>query len=161
MVVRTADDTHIAALKQAGAAEVVAEVTEGSVMLASQALLLSGVPLSRVIRQHTGDARQTLQHVQRLLPHCAGAGRCARERTPRTSSRVSRTCCSMPTDIAVGKQLVEMKLDQLSVEVNAVRRHNVEGSQPAGDMVLRAGDVLVLLGQPVTLEAAEKRLRKG
>jgi hypothetical protein len=26
--------------------------------------------------------------------------------------------------------------------------------------VLRAGDVLVLLGQAVTLEAAEKRLRK-
>jgi Trk K+ transport system NAD-binding subunit len=37
----------------------------------------------------------------------------------------------------------------------------VEGSHPAGDMVLRAGDVLVLLGQPVTLEAAEARLRKG
>jgi Trk K+ transport system NAD-binding subunit len=42
-----------------------------------------------------------------------------------------------------------------------VRRHNVEGSQPSGDMVLRAGDVLVMLGQAVTLEAAEKRLRKG
>ncbi len=45
--------------------------------------------------------------------------------------------------------------------MNAVRRHNVEGSQPAGDMVLRAGDVLVMLGQSVTLEAAEKRLRQG
>ncbi len=51
VVVRTADDTDIEALKQAGAAEVVAEVLEGSVMLASQALLLSGVPLNRVIRR--------------------------------------------------------------------------------------------------------------
>ena len=51
VVVRTADDTHIEELKKAGAAEVVAEVTEGSVMLASQALLLSGVPLNRVIRR--------------------------------------------------------------------------------------------------------------
>jgi len=64
-------------------------------------------------------------------------------------------------DAAVGKRLDEMKLDELNVEVNAVRRHNVEGSQPSGDMVLRAGDVLMLLGQPVTLEAAEKRLHEG
>ena len=51
VVVRTTDDTHIEELKKAGAAEVVAEVTEGSVMLASQALLMSGVPLNRVIRR--------------------------------------------------------------------------------------------------------------
>jgi CPA2 family monovalent cation:H+ antiporter-2 len=63
-------------------------------------------------------------------------------------------------DAAVGKRLKALKLGELNVEVNAVRRHNVEGSQPSGDMVLRAGDVLVLLGQAVTLEAAEKRLRK-
>ncbi len=62
-------------------------------------------------------------------------------------------------DAAVGKRLEEMQLDELNVEVNAVRRHNVEGSQPAGDMILQPGDVLVLLGQPLTLEAAEKRLR--
>jgi CPA2 family monovalent cation:H+ antiporter-2 len=64
-------------------------------------------------------------------------------------------------DAAVGRRLKDMELDDLNVEVNAVRLHNVEGSHPAGDMVLRAGDVLVMLGQPVTLEAAEKRLRKG
>jgi CPA2 family monovalent cation:H+ antiporter-2 len=64
-------------------------------------------------------------------------------------------------DAAVGKPLQALKLAELNVEVNAVRRHNVEGSQPAGDMVLRAGDVLVMLGQSVTLEAAEKRLRQG
>ena len=51
VVVRTTDDAHIEELKKAGAAEVVAEVTEGSVMLASQALLMSGVPLNRVIRR--------------------------------------------------------------------------------------------------------------
>src|SRR5665811_1542492 len=51
VVVRTTDDTYIEELKKAGAAEVVAEVTEGSVMLASQALLMSGVSLNRVIRR--------------------------------------------------------------------------------------------------------------
>ena len=64
-------------------------------------------------------------------------------------------------DAAVGKTLDEVNLADLDVEVNSVRRHNVRGSEPAGDMVMRTGDVLVLLGQPMPLMAAEKRLREG
>jgi CPA2 family monovalent cation:H+ antiporter-2 len=159
VVVRTADDTHIAALKQAGAAEVVAEVTEGSVMLASQALLLSGVPLSRVIRhiQETRAKRYSMfSGYFRVAPPPEPADEDAENQQPRFQNVLLNE-----GDVAVGKRLEEMKLDELNVEVNAVRRHNVEGSQPAGDMVLLAGDVLVLLGQTVTLEAAEQRLRKG
>jgi len=57
--------------------------------------------------------------------------------------------------------LDEVNLAELEVQVNAVRRQNVSGNQPAGDMVLQAGDVLVLLGQPVALMMAERRLREG
>ena len=64
-------------------------------------------------------------------------------------------------DDAVGKTLDEINLAELNVEVNSVRRHNVEGSHPSGNMVLRAGDVLMLLGEPVSLDAAERRLRGG
>ncbi len=159
VVVRTADDTHLAALKQAGAAEVVAEVTEGSVMLASQALLLSGVPLSRVIRQiqETRAKRYSMfSGYFSVSPAPEAVGEDTESLQPRFQNVLLNA-----GDAAVGKRLEEMKLDELNVEVNAVRRHNVEGSQPAGDMVLLAGDVLVLLGQPVTLEAAEKRLREG
>ncbi|WP_041420734.1 monovalent cation:proton antiporter family protein [Sideroxydans lithotrophicus] len=160
VVVRTADDTHIAVLKQAGAAEVVAEVTEGSVMLASQALLLSGVPLSRVIRhiQETRAKRYSMfsGYFRTTPPPEEVETEDGENQQPRFQNVLLNA-----GDHAIGQRLMEMKLDQLNVEVNAVRRHNVEGSQPAGDMVLRAGDVLVLLGQPVTLEAAEKRLRQG
>ncbi len=48
LVVRTLDDSDIDRLKEAGAAEVVAEILEGSLMLATQALMLLGVPLNRV-----------------------------------------------------------------------------------------------------------------
>jgi CPA2 family monovalent cation:H+ antiporter-2 len=159
VVVRTADDTHIAALKQAGAAEVVAEVTEGSVMLASQALLLSGVPLSRVIRQiqETRAKRYSMfSGYFRNAPTTDGVG----ESTESLQQRFQNVMLNVG-DAAVGRRLKEIKLADLNIEVNAVRRHNVEGSQPSGDMVLREGDVLVMLGQAVTLEAAEKRLRKG
>jgi CPA2 family monovalent cation:H+ antiporter-2 len=159
VVVRTADDTHIAALKQAGAAEVVAEVTEGSVMLASQALLLSGVPLSRVVR-HVQESRakrySMFSGYLRNAPPVDAVGDATESMQPRFQNVMINE-----GDAAIGKRLKALKLDELNVEVNAVRRHNVEGSQPSGDMVLRAGDVLVLLGQAVTLEAAEKRLRKG
>ena len=64
-------------------------------------------------------------------------------------------------DFGVSKSLDEIDLAQFMVEVNSVRRHNVRGTHPAGDMVLRVGDVLVLLGSPMSLQAAEKRLREG
>ncbi len=159
VVVRTADDTHIAVLKQAGAAEVVAEVTEGSVMLASQALLLSGVPLSRVIR-HIQETRAKRYSMFSGYFRNAPAADSVGETTESLQQRFQNVMLN-EGDAAVGKSLQALKLSELNVEVNAVRRHNVEGSQPAGDMVLRAGDVLVMLGQSVTLEAAERRLRQG
>jgi CPA2 family monovalent cation:H+ antiporter-2 len=160
VVVRTADDTHIGALKQAGAAEVVAEVTEGSIMLASQALLLSGVPLSRVIR-YIQEARAKRYSMFSGYFRTAPQGEEPVDEEAESLQPRFYNVLLNAGDAAVGRRLDEMKLDELNVEVNAVRRHNVEGSQPSGDMVLRAGDVLMLLGQPVTLEAAEKRLREG
>jgi uncharacterized protein with PhoU and TrkA domain len=46
----------------------------------------------------------------------------------------------------------------LNVEVNAVRRRNVHSAQPNEDMLLQAGDVLVLLGSSEGLQAAESML---
>ena len=51
VVVRTFDDTDLDRLKEAGAAAVVADIMEGSLMLASHALMLLGVPLNRVLRR--------------------------------------------------------------------------------------------------------------
>ena len=72
-------------------------------------------------------------------------------------------------DAAVNKTLEELDLGGLQVAVNEVRCYSAPGSravihaisQPGGDMVLHAGDVLMLLGQQVALVEAEKRLREG
>ena len=50
VIVRTVDDSDLDRLRQAGAAEVVPEVMEGALMLASQTLPMAGAPLSRVPR---------------------------------------------------------------------------------------------------------------
>lgn len=154
VVVRTADDSHVEKLKRAGAAEVVAEVLEGSLMLASQALLLSGVPLNRVIRRIQENRARRYSVFSGFFRN---APESASEVNDTQQVRFSSVILN-EGDYAVGKPLHEMKLDEMSVEVNSVRRHQVEGSQPSGNMVLRAGDVLMLLGAPLSLAAAEIRL---
>ena len=160
VVVRTADDSHVESLKLAGATEVVAEVLEGSVMLASQALLLSGVPFNRVIRR-IQENRSLRYSVFRSQFHAAD------DRGEATESLQARLHSVMlsNSDTAVNKTLGEIELEDLNVVVNAIRRASLPGNhtinQPAGDFVLQAGDVLMLLGQQVTLTEAEKRLRVG
>jgi CPA2 family monovalent cation:H+ antiporter-2 len=157
VIVRTADDSHVETLKRAGAAEVVAEVLEGSVMLASQALLHSGVPLNRVIRRiQENRARRysVFSGFFRSSPEPVG------EATDLQQHRFS-SLLLQKGDAAVGKTLDEMHLAELGIEVNSIRRHNVEGSHPTGNMTLHIGDVLMMLGDPVSLADAEKRLRSG
>src|SRR4030095_9371733 len=62
VIVRTQDDLDLEKLQAAGATEVVPEAIEGSLMLASHALALVGVPMRRVIRivQDQRDARYNL-----------------------------------------------------------------------------------------------------
>ncbi len=62
VIVRTNDDHDIEVLQAAGAAEVVPDALEGSLMLASHALAMVGVPMRRVIRavQDQRSARYAL-----------------------------------------------------------------------------------------------------
>jgi CPA2 family monovalent cation:H+ antiporter-2 len=157
VVVRTADDTYIEELKKAGAAEVVAEVTEGSVMLASQVLLMSGVSLNRVIRR-VQESRAGRYAAFR------GYFRTAQNDEDDVGESLQPRFLSVllkDDSAAVGRKLGEVGLAELSVEVNAVRRRNVHGAQPSEEMLLQAGDILVLLGLPEALQAAEWQLHKG
>ena len=51
VIVRTYDDHDLEQLTRAGATEVVPEILEGSLMLGSHALILLGVPVSRVVKR--------------------------------------------------------------------------------------------------------------
>ncbi|MDH2919177.1 MAG: monovalent cation:proton antiporter-2 (CPA2) family protein [Sideroxydans sp.] len=155
VIVRTNDESDVEVLKQAGAAEVVAEVVEGSVMLASQALLMAGVPLNRVIRQ-IQSSRAHRYAVFRGYFNQLSSDEDNDHLQPRFLSVYLKK-----DHAAVGKSLAEMALAELKVEVNAVRRHGIRGAQPLAETQLLAGDVLVLLGLPDALKAAQLRLHKG
>jgi CPA2 family monovalent cation:H+ antiporter-2 len=157
VVVRTLDDSDIDRLKEAGAAEVVAEVMEGSLILASSALMLLGVPLSRVLARIRETREQRYSLFRGFFRGITDEAESMEEaRQPRLHS-----VTIAPGAAAVGKTLGEIGLDALSVEVNAVRRRNIRGVAPEPETRIEAGDVLVLLGAADDLAAAEIRLMQG
>jgi uncharacterized protein with PhoU and TrkA domain len=57
--------------------------------------------------------------------------------------------------------LGDLRLDQIGVRVQALRRGSVTGQDPSDDVHLKANDTLVLLGTASQLERAEQRLLGG
>ncbi|MEW5770652.1 MAG: cation:proton antiporter [Pseudomonadota bacterium] len=158
VIVRTVDDTHLDVLRQAGAAEVVPEVMEGALMLASQTLLMAGLPLARVLRRirHTREARYgALRGYFRGLSD--------EEDEERGEDRGERLASIMLRERhrAAGRTLAELALEGLGATVVNLRRHGVPTLRAEPGTVLQAGDILVLRGEPEALAAAEIRLSEG
>lgn len=157
VVVRTHQDTDIDKLKAAGAAEVVAEIMEGSLMLASTTLMLIGTPLNRVLRR----IRETREHHYHLF---RGFFRgVTDERDDDGSAPHPRLHSVLVTQGAdcIGKTFAELDLGALHVEVSAVRRRNVRTIEPGPATVIEEGDVIVILGTEEDVAAAEIKLMQG
>ena len=157
VVVRTRDDSDIDLLKEAGATEVVAEIMEGSLMLASHALMFVDISTGRIIRRiretreqryslfrgfYYGDTDEAEDDSEKLFPRLL-------------------TITINPGAAAINKTLGDIDLASLSVEVTAVRRRNIRGLLPASETRLEMGDVVVLRGTQGNLAAAEIKLMQG
>ncbi|MCA1926405.1 MAG: monovalent cation:proton antiporter-2 (CPA2) family protein [Thiobacillus sp.] len=157
VVVRTIDDAHIDELKAAGAAEVVSEVMEGSLMLASHALMLLGVPLSQVLKR-IRLVRESRYAMMRGF--FRGASDADDELDAHAQPRLHTVLVTQGA-AAAGHSLAELALDELLVEVVAIRRQGVQGIDAVPDACVEAGDVLVLRGAADGLAAAEFRIMQG
>ena len=152
VVVRTIDDADLEVLQAAGATEVVPEAIEGSLMLASHALALVGVPMRRVIRlvQEQRDARYGL-----LRGYFHGAD------DDTVNEMHSRRLLSVTLPLggaSQGRSLADLVLHTLDVGVVSVRRANGAVVKPADELMLAGGDTLVLAGAPERLALAEAKL---
>ena len=157
VVVRTLDDTDIDRLKEAGAAEVVAEIMEGSLMLASTTLMLLGVPLNRVLHR----MRETREQRYSLFRGFFRGITDETEAEDKAAQLRLHSVSIAPGAAAAGKKLGELELEGLEVEVTAVRRPNVRTFTAERDTRVEEGDVLVLLGAEEGLAAAEMKLMQG
>ena len=155
VIVRTLDDAEIERLLAAGATEVVPEVLEGSLMLASHSLLVLGVPLNRVLKR-IRTVREERYGLFRGFFHGASDYADAADNVqPRL-----RTVLLGERAHAVGHSLDELRIGAL-VEVTGVRRRGARSVAPGPDWRFEPGDAVVLLGRPSELARAEQRLLEG
>jgi CPA2 family monovalent cation:H+ antiporter-2 len=155
-IVRARDETDIARLNAAGASEVVPEAFESGVMLASHTLVWVGVPLNRVMRRirHVRDEHYGLL---RGLFHGASDEPDSVETAHPRLHAVTLSASAW----AIGRSLAELGLDGLGAQLTAVKRIGKGKMTPASVDRLEQGDVVVLLGVPEVLAAAEVRLLQG
>ena len=154
VIVRTFDDNDVARLRAAGAAEVVAEVVEGSLMLATQTMMQLGLPLTRVLRRLREVRQERYSSLGGFFPG-------ATDLEADGDAPILRTIVLGPDAAAVGKTLAALNLSGMEVQVTAVRRKGAREINPAPETRLAAGDVLVLLGTQGRLARAEIRLLQG
>lgn len=156
VLVRTIDDANLDELQKAGATVVVPEAIEGSLMLATQALALVGVPMRRVIRM-VQDQRVARYGLLRGYFHGADDDSVDELELQRLQS------VTLSADGLCIGQTLGASLDQreLHVAVVSVRRAEGRVVSPSDSLILQVGDTLVLSGRPQDLARAEGVLLKG
>jgi CPA2 family monovalent cation:H+ antiporter-2 len=123
-------------------------------MLASHTLVVVGVPLSRVMRRVSQVRDQQYSLLRGLFAGVAEQG----------GSEVARLhAVTLEAEAyAVGRELTQIMPAFDGVQVRAVRRPGARARlAPAEAGPLQAGDIVVLLGEPERLLAAEERLLRG
>jgi len=156
VIVRARDEADIERLTAAGATEVVPEAFESGLMLASHTLVMIGVPLSRVMRR-VSQVRDEQYRLLRGLFH----GGVDLDGEADTAARLHAVTLDADS-YAVRKSFSELGLEALGAQVRAVRRRGARSKLSAEEAgTLQAGDVIVLLGIPEVLAAAELRLLRG
>ncbi|MEW6687764.1 MAG: cation:proton antiporter [Pseudomonadota bacterium] len=157
VIARARDDADIARLAAAGASEIVPEALESGLMLASHTLVWVGVPLNRVVRR-----MRTVRDEQYGLLRGLFHGASDEPGQAEGANARLHSVTLVGSAYAIGKPVGELGLEEIGVQVKAVRR---PGSgrrlEPQEAGLLESGDVVVLLGVPELLAAAEMRLLQG
>jgi len=157
VVVRARDEADVARLSAAGASEVVPEALESGLMLASHTLVWIGVPLSRVVRRMRAVRDEQYGLLKGLFYGASDDLDGGEGAQPRLHAVTLNAGAH-----AIGRTLTDLRITELGLQVKAVRRPGAAkrlAPQEAG--ALEQGDVVLLLGVPDLLAAAEIRLLQG
>lgn len=157
IVVRTRKQHRSEDFLLAGASQVVPEILEGSLMLVSQVLHLSGVPMARILKRVREERKGHYGHMHGFYP---GESTQLHAESQAKLEYLHAVILS-PGAWAVGKALREVQLASLKVTLKGLRRNNQEFADPDADTLLKANDVLVIAGKPRRVERAERYLLEG
>ena len=153
VIVRAHDDTDLDRLKAAGAAEVVPELMEGSLMLASHALVMLGVPLRRVVHRVQAAREERYASLRGYFHGASDVGEEADMVRLHSVTLDGKAAC-------VGKALSEVDVAGAGAEVTTIRRGKGR-LELTPDTVFEAGDVVVLRGAAEAVNRAETRLLRS
>jgi len=154
IVVRTTDEEPIEQLLAAGATEVVPEVLEGSLMLASHSLLLLGTPLSKVLRRIRAVREERYSLFQGFYRGASDGNE------NEDDARLLHTVHLGSGANAVGRTWGEVAAAFRGgdVEVTQIRRGGTRLPRPADEFVFESGDAIVLLGTQRGVSSLELHL---
>ncbi len=155
VVVRTVDDTNMERFRDAGASEVVPELLEGSLMLASHALVLLGVPLNRVVKRIRMFREERYKMFKGFFHGISDGDEAVERVVPRLHS--------LPVNAfayCIGKPLKDIYFGLCKAEITAVRR-DAHPEEVSPDFVFRESDIVVILAKPHDLVLAERILLTG
>jgi CPA2 family monovalent cation:H+ antiporter-2 len=155
VIVRTRDDSSLDELRAAGATEVVPEVLEGALMLASQTMAVVGVPLPRVLTRLRAARAERYGLLRDYFHGIDDPGSTAEQR-----EQARLRPLTLPSGaLAVGSSLAALNLH--GAHVAQVHRADGHVLQAEPELVLAAGDTVVLSGPPEALALAEDALLGG
>ena len=153
VVVRTSDDSSIQQLQDAGATDVVPEVLEGSLMLASHALVLLDIPLTRVIRKIRSFRNERYKIFRGYF---MGASEASDD--IQGQDQLQLHSIEIKNNFYLfNKQINQIPFKEFNVEIQHLRRPNMlEDIEPRANIKLSKGDIIVILGLPNDLIEFEK-----
>ena len=157
ILVRTRNDDHLDMLYDAGANEVVPESLEGSLMLFSQVLSLTGVPFSRIMRRVQKERKNHYNHLHGFFQgeHT--------NMSPEAIDRIEFAHAILINDdsFGCGKSIESLNLDKRKVKVIALRRGDIECESPEDNTILQNQDTLIIRGKPRGVEGADRYIQEG
>jgi CPA2 family monovalent cation:H+ antiporter-2 len=141
VIVRTMDESGLEKIRAAGANEVVPEVLEGSLMLASHALVIFDVPLSRVIKK-IREFRESKYKI--FKGYFKGI---SDEKDDLINQHQLHSIEIKSKSFLNGKLLSDIPFEEYGISIHHLRRPNMlEDIEPRDDLRLNTGDVVVVLG---------------
>lgn len=157
IIVRSHDENETDILYKKGATEVIPEILEASLMIASHILLLMNIPPKEVYHWIDESRHKRYDLLRMVFP--GHESHFLDESEP--SKEGLHVVILSNGAYAINHKLSELKLSILNVKVTAIRRGSQRLIDPDPSTILHEADIIVLYGILSHLEHAEKILLLG
>ncbi|MDX1706194.1 monovalent cation:proton antiporter-2 (CPA2) family protein [Pseudidiomarina sp.] len=157
IIVRSRDDMKLSVMMDEGATQVVPDTLEASLMLVSQVLRRSDIPIRRILSQLDKARREHYGDMHGFYPG---------ETTDMDPEKIERLtflhAVALPEQaFAVGKKPRDLELDEIKVKIKSVRRNDEELTEIDEYFTFSEDDVVLLAGSPRAVEEGESYLLNG